>query len=311
MSGRRLLSAKAKYGFNGKLKDNEDYGEGNAYDFGARIYDPRLGKWLSVDPLQTKYPGLSPYAFSFNSPLAFNDPDGKDGRLAVDNINRTITLETTINIYGAGAAGMANDLNKNFNKIAPGPRQFKDNDGNVWTVAIKVTYTEVNNKTLTAAATANNKNNVDVGRGSVMQADDVKGITPGDNILEIDGNKDWGVAGVAFQGASGGAIGAGASDKTYVHEPFHLLGYDERYKGAMSNEGFQNDVMKPGEGYAEELKVNAMHYTDIVDYVTNPDNKIGNGITILKNVKLDKTLSGTTPASKEEVKAAEAREVKK
>jgi RHS repeat-associated protein len=40
-------------------------GEGH-YDFGARIYDPRLGRWLSLDPLMAKYPHNSPYAFSEN-----------------------------------------------------------------------------------------------------------------------------------------------------------------------------------------------------------------------------------------------------
>lgn len=48
-----------------------------AYDFGARMYDARLGRWLSLDPLQAKYPNLSPYNFVANSPIMFVDPDGK------------------------------------------------------------------------------------------------------------------------------------------------------------------------------------------------------------------------------------------
>ncbi|MES2382897.1 MAG: RHS repeat-associated core domain-containing protein, partial [Bacteroidota bacterium] len=66
-----------RFGFNGKEKDNETYGEGNEYDFGARIYDSRLGKWLSVDPLQMDYPWLSPYNFCANNPIFYIDPDGK------------------------------------------------------------------------------------------------------------------------------------------------------------------------------------------------------------------------------------------
>jgi RHS repeat-associated protein len=66
------------FAFNGKERDNETYGEGNAYDFGARIYDPRLGRWLSVDPLQAKYPGFSPFVFVLNMPLSAYDPDGRD-----------------------------------------------------------------------------------------------------------------------------------------------------------------------------------------------------------------------------------------
>jgi len=62
------------FGFNGK--EMED-GIGDGYDFGARIYDARLGRWLAVDPLQMKYPELSSYNFVANSPLLFIDPDGK------------------------------------------------------------------------------------------------------------------------------------------------------------------------------------------------------------------------------------------
>jgi RHS repeat-associated protein len=66
-----------RYGFNGKEKDDEINGSGNDYDFGARIYDSRLGRWLSLDPLQEKYAGLSPYNFCGNNPIMLIDPDGK------------------------------------------------------------------------------------------------------------------------------------------------------------------------------------------------------------------------------------------
>lgn len=67
-----------RYGFNGMEKDDEVKGAGNSLDFGARIYDSRLGRWSSVDPLQFKFPGLSPYNFVANSPLQYIDPDGRD-----------------------------------------------------------------------------------------------------------------------------------------------------------------------------------------------------------------------------------------
>jgi len=44
----RSWSEGYRYGFNGKEKDNETFS--GAYDFGARIMDVRLGRWLSVDP---------------------------------------------------------------------------------------------------------------------------------------------------------------------------------------------------------------------------------------------------------------------
>jgi RHS repeat-associated protein len=66
-----------RFAFNGKERDNETYGEGNAYDFGARIQDPRLGRWLSLDPMQSRYPDWSPYNYTMNSPITMIDPDGK------------------------------------------------------------------------------------------------------------------------------------------------------------------------------------------------------------------------------------------
>jgi RHS repeat-associated protein len=67
-----------RYGFNGMDKDNEINVNGGSYDFGARIYDSRLGRWLSLDPLMRGYPKLSPYNFVDNSPLNSIDGDGRD-----------------------------------------------------------------------------------------------------------------------------------------------------------------------------------------------------------------------------------------
>lgn len=88
MPGRKYQSGAAsyQYGFGGKRKDNEMYGEGNAYDFEARIFDPRLVRWLSVDPLFSSYPYQSPYVSMSNNPLNRIDPTGmgdhytKDGK---------------------------------------------------------------------------------------------------------------------------------------------------------------------------------------------------------------------------------------
>jgi len=67
-----------RFGFNGQEKDDEITGQtGSHYDFGARMYDSRLGRWLAVDPLAGKYPFASPYNFALNTPIQAVDPDGK------------------------------------------------------------------------------------------------------------------------------------------------------------------------------------------------------------------------------------------
>ncbi len=72
-----------RYGFNGKEQDPETYGEGNIYDYGFRIYNPRLGKFLSVDPLTNKYPELTPYQFASNMPIIAIDLDGEEAKIVI------------------------------------------------------------------------------------------------------------------------------------------------------------------------------------------------------------------------------------
>ncbi len=77
MPGRSYSAGtKYRYGFNGKENDNEVKGEGNQQDYGMRIYDPRLGRFLSVDPLFQTYPWYTPFQFASNSPMANVDLDG-------------------------------------------------------------------------------------------------------------------------------------------------------------------------------------------------------------------------------------------
>jgi RHS repeat-associated protein len=67
-----------RYGFNGKENDNEVKGDGDQQDYGMRIYDPRLGRFLSVDPLTNDYPSWSPYPFAMNRPVDGIDLDGEE-----------------------------------------------------------------------------------------------------------------------------------------------------------------------------------------------------------------------------------------
>ena len=49
----------------------------NLVNFGARMYDPLTGSWLTPDPLAHKYTSLSPYVYCAANPVNFVDPDGK------------------------------------------------------------------------------------------------------------------------------------------------------------------------------------------------------------------------------------------
>jgi RHS repeat-associated protein len=77
MPGRKFEPANGyRYGFNGKEKDKDIASDD--YNFGERMNDGRTGRWLSVDPKFTLYPGMSPYIFCGNSPLIILDKYGED-----------------------------------------------------------------------------------------------------------------------------------------------------------------------------------------------------------------------------------------
>lgn len=66
------------YGFNGKELDDELKGEGNSYDFGSRVvYDPRLARFISLDPRMRDFPHMSPYAYAANNPIYYEDHEGE------------------------------------------------------------------------------------------------------------------------------------------------------------------------------------------------------------------------------------------
>ena len=79
MPGRTSNSPSYRYGFNGKEKDESgEWGDLTHYDYGFRIYNPGIARFLSVDPLAPDYPWYTPYQFAGNTPIRAIDLDGAE-----------------------------------------------------------------------------------------------------------------------------------------------------------------------------------------------------------------------------------------
>ncbi len=91
-----------RFGFQGQEGDDEWNGEGSMLAFKYRIHDVRLGRFLSIDPLEAKYPWNSTYAFSENKVIQFRELEGAEIWPAAQDIGTGI-----VKAYGSHIKGLA------------------------------------------------------------------------------------------------------------------------------------------------------------------------------------------------------------
>jgi hypothetical protein len=76
MPGRSFSVEQYRYGFNGKENQDELMANNNSQDFGARMYDGRVGRWWGMDYMKKYYPSRSPYEAMASNPIFYVDVDG-------------------------------------------------------------------------------------------------------------------------------------------------------------------------------------------------------------------------------------------
>ena len=85
-----------------KARQSQAPGE---YDYGARFYDPQLGRWHVTDAMAEKSPAWTPYRYGFNNPVSVNDPNGNLERHQIIDPHLDDNYYSSVTVTGIGGTG--------------------------------------------------------------------------------------------------------------------------------------------------------------------------------------------------------------
>ncbi len=265
-----------RYRYTGKERDEES----GLYYHGARYYAPWLARWTAVDPLESKYAGMSPYNYCLNNPVIYKDDDGNEVEVTIQG--NKIIFSSTVYIYGENSNQLANDFQKAFDDFAQKALQDRvykevDKEGNLmkeWDVEIKMVFNEATQEDFDRITNATNElsgENLLIVKNEIGRAEAGKhGINykaspykeipspyyPNQTFKQSTGDRSTGNIAWLYSGDSGA---------TAVHETFHLFGLGDRYTDAsymkvydngkidytggesISHTGWEGDIMSTGD----------------------------------------------------------------
>ena len=202
------------------------------------------GIFISTEPEWKDYPSISPYAYSFNNPVMFNDPDGRSGKISINKETKTMTITSKLYFYGSKAtsalsAKIARGIASQWN----GANAKTKIDGVEYSVKFKIYYETVTESKAKELAS----DNTDLKNNFVRVEDGAEGKSSFTLSNDKGGNSFWFNTDDELSNST-----------TAAHEFGHGFGLDHPTED-LSNSKDRPDIMVPrntsyGKNWSKEGK---------------------------------------------------------